>query len=83
MPVWNYKIELSDIFHAENVDFPAKRDEIVRRLRDSDWYDKCFSFRLADTLESLEDSENVEDFDYYWNDLYDVADIDRAWISTF
>lgn len=33
-------------------------------------------------VDYLADTEDPEDFDYWWNQLYDQADYDRVWIST-
>jgi hypothetical protein len=82
MPRWRYTIDVSHIFHDDGVDFEPKRDAVVKILRQSKWF-RDYGDDLEYTLEHLSDSEDVEEFDMYWDDLYDLADVHRAWIQTY
>lgn len=77
---WRVQIELGDIFHDDDIPFPEKRDEIVKRVREGC---KAFTtYELEEILDSLADCEDEDDFDTYWDDLYDWADENRVWIGT-
>lgn len=81
MPHWNYEIDLVDIWGSDK-SFAAKRDAIVERIRKSQWYLAEYE-TLRETVDNLEDSLDVDEFDSYWDELYDYADDHRAWIATF
>ncbi|TVZ01248.1 hypothetical protein EAS64_33760 [Trebonia kvetii] len=95
MPSWLYTIDLADIFHAD-IPFEERRDEIVKRIRESEWYrdaemeaseklDRAVNaddFLLGVTITDLEDASDEEDFDWTWDEVYDMANADRAWINT-
>lgn len=85
MPVWRYTVDLSEVFHDERLTFEQRRDEIVRIIRESEW----FAEKVHDQHETLPllvadlaDASDIGLFDEVWNDVYDWADIDRAWIKT-
>lgn len=81
MTPWLLTIDLKDVFHNEDLPFEQKRDEIVRRIRATGWHgDHPW---LEEIVDNLAESEDENDFDSWWDELYDVADIDRVWIATF
>lgn len=80
LPVWDRRINVSDVFHADEIPFESKRDTIVARLRSHQWYQE--NSELEDIVDQLEDSDDPDDFDYWWDALYDEADYDRVWIET-
>lgn len=83
MPQWNEIIYVSDVFHNESMTYEDKRDTIVGRVKKSNWYQKRPGTFLEDIAEGLATAEDTEDFDYWWDQLYDWADYDRVWIATF
>lgn len=84
MPYWGDTIDLADIFHNEDMPFEEKRDEIVKRIKDSKWLSYTdWYYELLDVVKELEVSPTIEDFDFHWQTVYDYADIDRVWIDTF
>jgi len=84
MPHWTYTIMLGDVWRDENLTFEQRRDAITARLRTSQWLAELGGegSTLADLVQELAESADVEAFDDLWNDLYDFADTDRAWIDT-
>lgn len=82
MPEWKYKVNLRDVFHMPDLTYIERRDKIVLRIRESDWYRDHAVDDLEDILLELEDAENTGEFNAAWNDLYDVANEHRAWIAT-
>lgn len=82
-PVWDRTVNLSGVFHNEEMTFAERRDAIVRRLRASGWLDDRDEFdELVEAVEGLEQAEDAEEFDSWWDEVYDHADADRVWIQT-
>jgi hypothetical protein len=81
MAGWRITIDLKDIWKATEIPFFERRDEIIRRIKASEWYSDDYA-ALNDTLYLLSDSNDNEDFNFYWSQLYDLADWDRVWIAT-
>lgn len=85
-PIWDRKINLSGVFHNDTMTFTERRDAIVRILRASAWMKQraeqdAFG-GLAEILDNLAEAEDTEEFDGWWDELYDEADYDRVWIAT-
>lgn len=89
MPVneWTYQVDLTPVFHNEDMTFEERRDEIVRRVRRNIWFRK---YEMEDGISELEvaveelaTSEDAEEFAWAWDVVYDIADDDRCWIKTF
>lgn len=82
-PVWHYKIRLEDVWRNEQMSFTGRRDAVVGRLRVRAWFRESSNGselrRLTDELAAAEDART---FDPVMEELYDWADIDRAWIGT-
>jgi len=83
MPNWIYTINLADVWGAD-IPFEAKRDVIVRRLENSTWFYRTdYQLSLSHLIDLLKLSQDVQEFDDYWNQIYDIADYDRCWLGTF
>lgn len=83
MPVWKYKIMLSDVFHNETMTLPEIRDTIVKRIRRSRWFkDQEEHSDLEVLLDDLAKSTSAAEFDDTWNEIYELANDERAWIDT-
>lgn len=80
LPIWDCRINFADVFHSDELSFEQRRDAIVSRLRSNQWYSE--NLKLEYIVDYLEDSDYPDEFDYYWDDLYDEADRDRVWIET-
>jgi hypothetical protein len=80
---WVKTVDVSSVFHNDDMDFDDKVDAIVDIFRKefpsdiSDLY-----WELADILECLESATDVDDFDSIWNEMYDWADENHIWIKT-
>lgn len=86
MAQWKYTVNIADIWNNDELPFEERRDEIVKRIRASDWYKVRNATDLSELFsltEDLEVSDTPDEFDEYWNLLYDEADADRCWIATF
>ena len=84
MPHWEYTVDVSDVFHNDELDLTSKRDQIVATIRRNRWLKRSeYADELTGILDELATVETVADFDELWSQVYDIADVDRAWIKTF
>jgi hypothetical protein len=85
MPAWDYRIDLRPVFRSEELTFEQRRDAIVDRLRTSSWVRdrEDAGADLSTLVDELAEAADTDAFDRLWDDLYDEADADRAWIATF
>ena len=81
LPIWNRKLNLASVFHAEELSFTERRDAIVRIIRASGWVE-AGNWNLDSLLDGLAGSESAEEFDGWWDEIYDEADAARVWIQT-
>jgi hypothetical protein len=84
LPVWAHTIDVSYVFHNDELSFEDKRAEIVAVIKRSRWYkdqDPATFDGLVDLVDNLE-TDDADSFDYWWNEIYDIADYDRVWIKT-
>lgn len=86
-PIWAHHISLVDIWKNEAMTFEARRDAVVARLRASGWLkDRDPEDQDDEVMEivwHLGDAPDADEFDGWWDDLYDHADADRVWIALF
>jgi hypothetical protein len=84
-PIWGEKLRLGDVFHNDDLSFIERRDAIVTRIKATRWYRDADPHEfdgLHDVVENLATEESPDDFDYWWDELYDLADVARVWIET-
>jgi hypothetical protein len=92
MPQWVETIYLTDIWDAYTeaegdalVDaFDRARVAVVERLKASAWvshHRTGYPQQLDETIELLDTSEDVQEFDEHWGSLQDLADYDRVWLE--
>ncbi|MFD6400753.1 hypothetical protein [Nocardia sp. NPDC060249] len=85
-PVWAEKIDLSDVFRDPAMTFIERRDAIVARLKQSRWFKDADPHEfdgVHDIVdEHLAEAENTDEWDAWWDELYDLADYARVWIGT-
>ena len=83
LPVWAERINLRDVFHNDNMTFVERRDAIVAAIRVTRWYRNVDEDDwLREIVENLACADDADEFDGWWDELYDQADIDRVWIGT-
>ncbi len=86
MPHWNEKIQLADVWKNDDLGFTVQRDEIVKRVKASHWYqnrDSAGCDERGEAVDNLAEAENFDEFNNWWNELYDYFDADRVWIALF
>lgn len=81
MANWDFKLELKDVFHNEDLSFEEKRDEIVDRINSAPFMDEDDG-ELVDIVEELAGTETIPEFDRAWSWFYDWADFARVWVET-
>jgi hypothetical protein len=81
MSHWDYTLRLDDVFHNENMSFDARRDEIVKRIRTSPFYDKTDGW-LVDFVGEMANSDHVDEFDEWRDQFYDWCNLNRVWVQT-
>lgn len=81
-PVWDFRVEIKKYLHNENLSFGQVRDSVTRALRGSTWFASEDEFsRLHEVVDGLSDAEDVEEFDGWLDEVYDLADEQRAWLG--
>lgn len=94
---WIVKIDVrdiwtkwSDVFDDDytDEDFKNFKAEIIPKLKT--YIDKVntklgedAAIEYENYIEELEIADNLDDFNYNWEDLYNFADIESIWIGTF
>lgn len=90
MSNWKYKIDVVDLWekYPEEISFEEFKEELMPILSEAAT-DLSYIFqdeetmKLEDIIREIEDSEDEDEFDYAWQNLYDWADENRVWIATF
>lgn len=88
-PGWDGTIELADVFRDEATTFEERRDEIVKRIQESEWMDRAKAGGdrvLPGLLADVAKAEDVGTFDREFHYIYLLADradeYGRWWLST-
>lgn len=85
MPQWSITIDVKDIWeNFKEVGLEESVKQIVAKIKESRWrsitpYPDTFDQLISD----LEASTSLDEFNSWWAEVYDLADEDRVWISTF
>lgn len=81
-PVWDETIRVT-FFHDETKSFEQKRNLFVAAMKRSRWFKREDELsELHQLVDEISDSEDVEHFDFCMNEIYDMADFERVWITT-
>ena len=81
-PVWDETIHVA-FFHDDTKSFKQKRNMFAAAVKRSRWFkgeDELSD--LHQIVDEISDSDDVEHFDFCMNEIYDMADFDRVWITT-
>lgn len=85
---WNGKLDISDVFHNDELTIVQKTWTITTRIKGARWYadaleDTCGEFDSI--LEELTDAAAEGDIGWWdatWDAFYDHADALRIWVVT-
>lgn len=81
-PIWAHRVNVADIWNDDDLAFEQKRDGIAARLKASSWLKGRDEFdAVVIAVEGLEQAEDYDEFNGWWDELYDHADFDRVWIA--
>lgn len=82
---WKHKVDVGKIFQDDELTFHEKRDKVVEVLRASSAIkDGEPGEELAELVEELSETEDIDEFDWVWGAIYDLADHRKwLWINTF
>ncbi len=86
LPVWAETIDLKDIWQDDDMPEMTKRDAIVARIKASRWYrnrDSAGFDERGEAVDNLADAADEDEFNGWWDELYDFWDADRVWIKLF
>lgn len=81
MPKWSHTLDLKDVWNVEDWVFEQLRDQVVKRIKASPWYDED-DYQLEYIVSGLSTTEDVEEFDGFWDQFYDWCDFHRVWVAT-
>ena len=82
-PIWSETIDLSAFWGDNSLDFETKRDMICDAFRRSRWYRNSVHTEdsIIEIVDHLADAEDWDDFNGWWDEMYDLADYARIWIK--
>lgn len=82
MTAWKMTVDVSDLWirDLDTEDFEPFRDSIVERFKASKWYAKSDYLRYI--IMDLAESAGVDEFDDWWDEMYNLADDERVWVKT-
>ena len=91
MANWTIKIDVSDLWekYQDDEDFEAFKEALLPRLREKlseveEELGSGVAMEFDDMIDQIEyNADDVEEFDYIWQDLYDWADANLVWLGTF
>ena len=80
---WDYKLDVSDVFHNDNLTLEQKRDLIIARIKSSAFWTPA-DYELDEILDELSQVDDADYFDLVWNAFYDWCDVGkRVWVETW
>lgn len=86
MANWQHKLDVSNVFHNDDLTLIEKRDQIVARLKAGPWVptdeDDLYEFEML--VEELAEVDDEQYFNQVWASIYDWADTDhRLWVNVW
>jgi hypothetical protein len=84
MANWQMTIDISKVFHDDEMSFEAKRDRIVAEIELSMWREITDSPLTLDTvIAHLGVAQDEVHFNQIWSHVCDLANADKVWLQTF
>lgn len=87
MANWKHKLDVSDVFHNDEMTLIEKRDAVVARLKVGPWVpteDEDPSDEFILLIEELAEVEDEQSFNEVWAAVYDWADEGhRLWLNVW
>lgn len=82
MSQWLHTLRVADVWRNESLPFQSRRDEIVRRIKGSRFWD-ADDYDLECIVSDMAEAEETNGFDASWDEFYNWADENRVWVETF
>ena len=79
---WKHKVDVSDVFHDDDLTLGEKAQTIATRLARFTGDDDTMLDELLEELCDAGHEGDVRWFDSTWSGIYDWADSERVWITT-
>jgi len=90
MANWVIKLDVADIWnkYQDDEDFDEFKEALIPRLEDKveevvDELGDGVGMEFEDMIEEIKNADDVEEFDYVWQNMYDWADANMVWLGTF
>lgn len=90
MANWKLHIDISNIWdkYPDEIDFEEFKSSIISELNTYiDQINEIFgedeAIEYENIVNDLNDTEDEDEFNYAWQNLYDWADANLVWIETF
>jgi len=86
---WAHTMNVADDFNADEGDFDQlvkNRDALVSRFKNDGWCKQFLqnpSHGLGWLVFQLSETEDFDEFNEVWDDIYDWADVNRLWLQVF
>ena len=89
LPSWKERLDFSDFWWDETIPLRDRLQKVIEVIRASNWFKTNRKYDLESLIDEvawlIEEEENddylVEEFDYLWDQFYDLADYDRIWFK--
>ncbi|MEU4558443.1 hypothetical protein AB0F72_08635 [Actinoplanes sp. NPDC023936] len=84
-PIWDRTLDVRDLFHNTDLSDADRYRRISERIQRSPWYqnrDADGFDEFGEAVRYLAQAEDAEEFNEYWDQIYDQADRDRVWVKT-
>lgn len=84
-PIWNETVDARAL-HNDDLPLHERFRLVAENIKASRWYknrDQSGFDEFGEFVEDLAQAETAEEFDEFWDLIYDKADTDRVWIKTF
>ncbi len=80
---WQHTVKIGDVLNSDELTFEQRRDAIVARLQESSaMKDGRKGEVLTDLVADLADADDEDEYDWFMEDIYDLADTDKfLWVG--
>lgn len=80
---WQHTVKIGDLLDSDELTFEQRRDAIVARLQKSSaMKDGRKGEVLTDLVADLADADDENEYDWFMEDIYDLADSDKfLWVG--
>ena len=82
--VWFLTVPLADVWKNPELSFDEQVEKIVERIKESTWRSITpYPHTFDELIATLEKSSDAQEFNATWDEVMDLADLDRVWVELF